>query len=355
MTLYRIVALLTLVAAAALTAGAAYIIYGTPGATLDGEQPLPAAALPPSEQPVMVTVDAGESPADIGRALEHAGVIRSGRLFEVLVGVTGVQDSLEAGDYEFEGGMATIETVHRIAEGRTASRTVTLQEGLRVEEMGEILEKNGIVTKQQFLDALVPGLYDVPFLKQVQTSDLQGYLFPARYEFNRKTSAQIVVETLLRGFQTNVADTVQLEGQDLSFPDVITLASIVEREAVVAEERPIIASVFLNRIRAGIALQADPTVQYALTSDAASVERYGYWKRDLTLDDLKIDSAYNTYVNPGLPPGPIANPGLSSIEAVIRPAQTNYLFFVAKGDGTGEHVFAETLAEHLQNVERYQQ
>jgi len=134
---------------------------------------------------------------------------------------------------------------------------------------------------------------------------------------------------------------------------VVTLASIVEREAVEPSERPIIASVFLNRLRAGIALQADPTVQYAVGQNNPSVAKYGYWKKDLTLDDLQVDSPYNTYVHPGLPPGPIANPGLASINAVVRPASTNYLYFVAKNDGT--HVFAETLEEHLRNVEQYQQ
>jgi UPF0755 protein len=157
---------------------------------------------------------------------------------------------------------------------------------------------------------------------------------------------------MLRGFQDNVADRVQLEGQSMSLFDVVTLASIVEREAAVPEERGIIASVFLNRLRLGIALQADPTVQYAVASDPASVELYGWWKKELTLDDLKIDSPYNTYLYPGLPPGPIANPGLASIEAVVQPPATNFLFFVAKNDGT--HVFAETLEEHLRNVEQYQ-
>jgi UPF0755 protein len=108
-------------------------------------------------------------------------------------------------------------------------------------------------------------------------------------------------------------------------------------------------------MRLGIALQADPTVQYAVAKNAESVAEYGYWKKELTLDDLKADSPYNTYIHPGLPPGPIANPGLDSIRAVVRPSRTNYLFFVAKNDGTGKHVFAETLEEHLKNVEKYQQ
>jgi UPF0755 protein len=133
---------------------------------------------------------------------------------------------------------------------------------------------------------------------------------------------------------------------------VITLASIVEREAVVASERPLIAAVFLNRLRAGIPLQADPTVQYAIAADPASVATYGWWKKELTLDDLKVDHPYNTYVHAGLPPGPIASPGLDAVEAVVRPASTNYLFFVSRNDGT--HVFAETLEEHERNVAQYQ-
>ncbi|HWQ28370.1 MAG TPA: endolytic transglycosylase MltG, partial [Dehalococcoidia bacterium] len=133
---------------------------------------------------------------------------------------------------------------------------------------------------------------------------------------------------------------------------VVTLASIVEREARVPEERPLIASVFLNRLRLGIPLQADPTVQYALANDPANVEAFGYWKSELTVDDLRLDSPYNTYVYVGLPPGPICNPGLDAIRAVLRPAQTNYLFFVAKPDGS--HAFAETLEEHERNVAQYQ-
>jgi UPF0755 protein len=134
--------------------------------------------------------------------------------------------------------------------------------------------------------------------------------------------------------------------------DELILASIVEREAVLPEERALIASVYLNRIAAGMPLQADPTVQYALTQRPGSVQEFGYWKRSLTFDDLEFASTYNTYVQTGLPPGPIANPGIESITAVIRPAQTNFLFFVATGEGG--HVFSETYEEHLANVQKYQ-
>ena len=344
-------AALALLAVLALAAGAGWFVYRTPGTVMAGAAPHIDAAPAPG-RPVMITVSKGESATDIGNALAAAGVVRSSRLFEVLVGITGVQNALEAGEYEFEPGLPAIEVVHRIAEGKTASRQVTIPEGLRVEQVGELLQKHNIVSEQDFMAALVKSRYNLPFLAQVPGDGLEGFVFPASYAFSPNESATQVVQTMLQAFQDHVADKVQLEGQDLTLAKVVTLASIVEREAVVPGERPVIASVYLNRLRAGIPLQADPTVQFALASDPANVAKYGYWKKALTLGDLKFASPYNTYVHGGLPPGPIANPGLASIEAVIRPAHTDYLFFVAKGDGT--HVFARTLSEHLKNVEKYQ-
>jgi UPF0755 protein len=348
----RIVGVAAAALALALTAGLAWFVAQTPGSVFSDESEHPIPTVSAEGQTVLITVRPGESPKSIGQELERQGIIRSARLFEILVGVTGVQNALQAGDYEFDPGLPAIEVVHRIAEGKTASREVVVPEGRRNEEVGDLLEKAGVVKKQDFLDALVKSRYSEPFLAQTQTTDLQGYIFPATYDFFRDANPQQVVDTFLQAFQTNVADKIQLEGQDLTLDEVITLASIVEREAQVASERPVIASVYLNRLRAGIPLQADPTVQFAVAQDPASIVQYGYWKEGLTVDDLKLDSPYNTYVNPGLPPGPITNPGFDAIEAVVRPARTNYLFFVAKGDGS--HVFAETLEEHLRNVEMYQ-
>lgn len=353
MNAYRAVGVLVGAFAVALTVALAWFVMQTPGSvfTEEYEHPIPPVAT--SGQPVSITVQKGESAKDIGAELQKQGVIRSRRLFEVLVGVTGVQNSLEAGDYEFDPGLPAIEVVRRIAEGRTASHEVTIPEGLRVEEVGALLEQAGIVSKQNFLEALVRGRYGQAFLSQSTASGLEGFIFPATYEFNRGTSAQDVVSTMLQAFQVNVADKLQLEGQKLTLDEVVTLASIVEREAQVPSERPRIASVYLNRLRLGLQLQADPTVQYAVAKSADSVAAYGYWKKELTVDDLHLDTPYNTYVNPGLPPGPIANPGFDAIQAVVRPEQTNYLFFVATGDGS--HAFAETLEEHLHNVEKYRQ
>ncbi|MEX0749247.1 MAG: endolytic transglycosylase MltG [Dehalococcoidia bacterium] len=353
MTQYRTAWAAVIIMLIVVIASGAWLISRTPGAIFDEDDVPRVDAIESGGDPLLFTVNEGDSAAAIGDELEAQGIVRSALLFEVLVALNGVGSDLEAGEYELDRGMTAIEVVHRIAEGKTASRVLTVPEGLRIEEIGELLEVNGITTKDAFLAALVKSEYSEPFLQQIATDDLQGYVFPAGYEFGRSTTAEQVAATMLRGFQTNVFDEVSREGQAMTFHDVVTLASIVEREAATAEERPIIASVFLNRLRLGIPLQADPTVQFAVAADPASVEQYGYWKRELTLDDLKIDSPYNTYVYGGLPPGPIANPGLDSVLAVIRPASTEYLFFVAKADD-GTHVFAETLEEHEANVQMYQ-
>ena len=350
----RLAAIVAATIALVAMAAAGWFLYETPGAIFDSGEP-PQVALPAAdEEPLLITVEPGASPHDIGNQLAANDIVRSARLFRVLVALTGVSGSLEAGEYEFTRGTPAVEAVRRIADGKTASRAVTIPEGLRTEEIAELLDDQGIVGRDEFLAALAEARdqAEQPFLHEIASADLEGYVFPARYEFFRGASAADVVDTLLRGFQTNVADAIQLEGQTLSLAEVVTLASVVEREAATPEERPIIASVFLNRMRFGIGLQADPTVQFALAADPLSVSQNGWWKKELTLDDLKIDSPYNTYVSQGLPPGPICNPGADAVRAVIRPARTGYLFFVAKEDGT--HVFAETLEEHLANVEMYQ-
>lgn len=350
---YRAMAMVAFVVVVVATAGAAWFISQTP-ATIFSDSSVPVVPpFQPNAGVTEVTVGSGQSARSIGRELQQKGVIRSARLFEVLVGVTGVQNSLQAGDYEFDPGLPAIEVVSRIAQGKTASREVLIPEGRRVEEIGDLLERAGVVSKQDFLSALGER-YDEPFLEQTKLTGLEGFLFPATYSFHRDPKAHDVVDTMLRAFQEQVVDKVQLEGQELTLDQVVILASIVEREAANATERPLIASVFLNRLRLGIALQADPTVQYAIAPGSIAGPD-GYWKKDLSVDDLKLDSPYNTYANAGLPPGPIASPGLDAVQAVVRPASTNFLFFVAKNDGTGSHAFAETLDEHLRNVEKYQQ
>jgi UPF0755 protein len=271
----------------------------------------------------------------------------------VLAALEGYDQKLVAGDYEFEKGMPTLEVVERIRRGQTAPLVVTIREGLRAEEIAELMESKKVISAEDFLRA-IEQWYEFSFLyTKPYWANLEGYLFPDTYFFHRNMTAEEVVQQILENFDQRFDADLRQEAAvaGLSLRTVLTLASIVEREAQVPEERPIIADVFLKRLRRGMPLEADATVQYALGDDPASVAKYGYWKQELTQADLEVDSPYNTYRNVGLPPGPICNPGLASIQAVIRPAQTDYLYFVARADGS--HVFAETMEEHLSNIQQY--
>jgi UPF0755 protein len=196
---------------------------------------------------------------------------------------------------------------------------------------------------------------DADLLSSRPTSaTLEGYLYPATYSFSRSVTANEVVLTMVKALSERFTPEMRAEAksQGLTVHQVLCLASIVEREVVDPKERPLIASVYRNRIKQDMPLQADPTVQYAIASRPGNVVEFGYWKRSLSVQDLQFDSTYNTYTKRGLPPGPIASPGIDSIWAVIRPAKTDYLYFVARNDGT--HAFSETFEEHELNVEKYQ-
>jgi len=350
MSARQLVPLAAMLSLAGVIAVGGWLLYRTP-ATLVNEAPPP---MGPTHEPhsvVVVHIAEGDSAAEAGETLEAAGVIESARLFRTLASLMGVGNRLSPGDYEFERGVTAVTAIQRIRLGITASNVVTIREGLRSEEIAELLEESQVVSAAEFLAAL-EDQYDEPFLTQLDHGSLEGVLFPARYGFARDTTGHEAIGQMLAAFGQRFEDEIQPRlssaPDGLSLSEIVTLASIVEREARVPEERPIIASVFLNRLNSGIPLQADPTVQYAVGNDPASVAEYGFWKSELSLADLAIDSPYNTYANVGLPPGPIANPGLDSITAVLEPAETNYLFFVARPDGS--HAFAETLEEHTLNV-----
>ncbi len=327
-------------------------ITETPGSVLKEEPPTVQPTSTPGET-ILVSIQEGESAQEVGEKLEDESIIASGLLFRVLVALQGYEDKLAAGDYEFEKGMPTLEVVERIRHGQTAPLVVTIREGLRAEEIAELMEDKTVLSAEDFLEA-IESWYEFSFLyTKPYWANLEGYLFPDTYFFSRNMTAEEVVQQILENFDQRVDSDLRDEAAvaGLSVHTVLTLASIVEREAQVPDERPIIAGVFLKRLRRGMPLEADPTVQYALGNDPQSVANYGYWKEKLTQADLEVDSPYNTYRNTGLPRGPICNPGLDSIRGVIRPEQTDYLYFVARADGS--HVFAETLEEHLRNIEQY--
>jgi len=306
--------------------------------------------------PVRFTVRPGDSAATIGERLEAGGLVRSALAFRMQARQLGVESSLAAGEYQLRPNMHPSEILHTLQRQSVEPGVkVTFPEGWRAEEMAERLEATGVVSRTDFLRVIGAGSFGYPFLAgRSSGASLEGYLFPDTYTFSRSITATAVVDAMLRNFDRrfDISMRQQAERQGLSVAQVVILASIVEHEAAVAEERPMIAEVFLSRIALKMPLQADPTVQYAVAqANPDLARREGYWKRDLTAADLQVDSPYNTYKNRGLPPGAIANPGLAALRAVISPTSTGYLYFVAKPDGG--HAFARTLEEHNENVAQY--
>ncbi len=338
---------------AIMLAAGVWLLSATPGALVNEDPLRLGPTVAPDRERLIVVIEEGEGGRQIAAKLEDAGVIESARAFRVLAAFMGVGDDLAAGSYEFQAGETALAAVQRISQGITVSRSVTIREGLRAEEIAELMESEGIVTADAFLAALGEE-YEASFLSELPAgAGVEGFLFPARYQLELETTAHEMVQRLLSAFDVRYQETIAplLAKSDLTLLETVTLASIVEREAVVPDERATISSVFNNRLLIGQGLQADPTVQYAAAADPASVAKYGWWKLELTVNDLAFDSPYNTYVYAGLPPGPIANPGLDSLVAAAGPAETEYFYFVACGDGTGRHVFSATLEEHNLNVD----
>lgn len=336
---------------------AAWMILGSPGAVPSRGVELSAAS---SDEPVYITVQAGDSAGSIGKQLEEAGVIDSAGAFQRLASLTGAERTLAAGEYEFTRETATLDALIRIRDGLTSTRIVGFPEGMRLEEVAALLEKRGVVSANDFLAAANQiatsgtGIDADLLSSRPRSATLEGYIYPATYSFSRSITANEVVLTMLDAMADRFTPELRAaaRAQGLTVHEVLTLAAIVEREVVIPEERPIIASVYLNRLDEGMPLQADPTVQYAITARPGSIAQFGYWKKELSMQDLQFPSAYNTYVEVGLPPGPIGSVSIAAIEAVIRPASTNYLFFVARNDGS--HAFTETFEQHQLNVQRYQ-
>jgi UPF0755 protein len=305
--------------------------------------------------PSVFTINPGETAATIAPRLQREGLVADSQLFLYLVRYRRVDAQLEAGEYELRPNMTMDEIIETLQHGRLREMSVTIPEGKRAEEVAALLEERGVVDGVTFLTLVREGSTGYDFLADRPAdapASLEGFLFPETYRIPIDYDAAQIVDLMLVTFAERFSPEMrQAAGErGMSVHEVVTLASIVEREAVVAEERPIIASVYLNRLEQGMYLQSDPTVQYALgyQEDAAQ-----WWKIPMSLEeDVQVDSPYNTYMYPGLPPGPICSPGLASMQAVLEPADTTYLFFFSKFDGS--HAFAETYEEHLRNQEEYQ-
>lgn len=307
------------------------------------------------EGEVRVTIPDGALPDEIVDALARAGVAADAETLRTLLLFTGSGGELKAGEYDFVLNTPPSEIVRRLRAGPDLIERITFRAGLRVEEIGETLEEVGFFTAAEW-EAAVANAQPRDFMGD--ETDFLGYLMPGTYEVDDETTAALLLEAMLDRFAEEVTPALvaEAEAQGWTLYEVLTLASLVEREAVHPDEKPLIAAVFLNRLEQGIALQADASVQFALTiqdGGASSVQEFGWWKRELSVFDLSLDSAYNTYYYPGLMPGPIANPDIDSIKAVIERDPAEFIYFVASPECDGRHLFAVTLEEHNANVELF--
>ena len=297
------------------------------------------------EPEVFVDIPSGSGPNRIADQLVGAGVVRDPLTFRAALLISGRARALKAGEYRFNAPMHALDVIDKIARGDVYKRLITFREGLTIAEMAAVFEERGFGTAADFQKAA--GNTQLISDLDPAAADLEGYLFPETYSLPRSTPAGDVVAQMVAGFKAALSPETRAaaDAAGLNVRQLVTLASLVEKETAAAVERPLVAAVYRNRMKVGMGMQADPTVIYALT-------KAGRYKGNLSRESLQFDSPYNTYRYAGLPPGPIAAPGRAALEAAARPADVDYLYFVSKNDGT--HVFASTLAEHNRNVQTWQ-
>ena len=279
---------------------------------------------------------------DIARPLKEAHVIRSRFAFLAVAIARGTQRRLLAGEYEFATGLNLLEVVRRLEQGKGLVHPLTIPEGFAARQIAELLQEKGLVDQDRFMSLL----RDRRVLAQyrVDGESLEGYLFPDTYRLVKGLSEEAIIGRMVQRFAEVFGPSERARAMEMkmSVAEVVTIASLIEREAMAEEERPLISAVFHNRLRLGMPLQSDPTVLYSLSRFSGK----------LTRANLQAPSPYNTYLHRGLPPGPIASPGRASIMAALYPASSRYLYFVSKNDRT--HAFSNTLHEHDTMVRRYQ-
>ena len=290
-----------------------------------------------------VEVRHGQRTSIILRHLQEDGVLRDPYVPLIYMKLLRRNDSIKAGVYEFDRPLSAAQVLEKLFRGDVILRSVTVREGLDRFAVARLFVDEHFGSAQQW-DKLTA---DPELVRDIapDAKSLEGYLFPDTYKFNPGTPPQTIVKAMVENFRKHFTGEMAFITTDLDVHKTVTLASIVETEARLPNERPLVASVYLNRLRRHMLLGADPTVIYA-------IKLAGRWDGNIHKADLQIDSPYNTYRFPGLPPGPIANPGLASLRAAAAPASTNYLYFVAKHDGT--HAFATNIADHDRNVQIWQ-
>lgn len=283
-----------------------------------------------------VIIPPGVSAGKIADILKENGIIKSTIWFKICLKFSGAASMLRSGEFTLNKNMSTSKAIWRlVSDPGTKDIRVKILEGWRIEEIADELERNGIVSNK----------YD--FIQAAKDRNTEGFLFPSTYLFPKDMRPNDVIDVMLAEYNKNIKPLIDTYSGNLTEKQLLTMASIVEREAVLDAERPKIAAVYLNRVKIGKKLEADPTVQYALGYNEAEGR---HWKKGLTLKDLRVDSPYNTYRYNGIPPGPIANPGVNSVKAVITPApEFDALYFVADNETSG-HIFSKSYHQHLQSI-----
>jgi UPF0755 protein len=285
----------------------------------------------------------GQRTSSILQQLQREGVLRDEWIPLVYMKVFRGRDSLKAGVYQFDKPLSPVDVIDKLVSGEVVLKSITIREGLDRFAVGKIFAAEHLGTEEEWNKVTK----DADLIRDLapEADSLEGYLFPDTYKFDPGTPAGTIAKAMVANFRKHWAGEMAYITTGLSPHQTVTLASIVETEAQRPEERPIVASVYLNRVRRRMLLGADPTVIYAL-------KLAGRWDGNIRKADLQMDSPYNSYKVAGLPPGPIANAGLASLRAAAAPATTPYLYFVARNDGS--HVFSTTITEHNRNVEKYQ-
>jgi UPF0755 protein len=292
-----------------------------------------------------VDIPQGTARNEIARRLIEGGVMRDQLVFRAAMWWSGRARELKAGEYRFADPMSAVQVIDKVARGEVYARRITFPEGLTTIDMARIYEARGFGPAKEFIEAAT----DPSLVKDLDPAapDLEGYLYPETYAIPRGTPPAKLVELMVGRFREAYTTDLQARAreQGLSTRQVMTVASLVEKETAQEQERALVAAVYRNRMKIGMGLQADPTLIYAL-------QKAGKYDGNISREDFSFDSPYNTYKYAGLPPGPIASPRKASIEATLAPADVPYVYFVSRNDGT--HVFATTLAEHNANVRKFQ-
>lgn len=301
-----------------------------------------------SPETVSFEVPKGASTGSVAESLKDNELIRSSKFFLLLIKRAGSDSDIKAGRYDLSQDMSYGDIIETLVKGSSyvESIRVTIPEGFEIRQISDLLLSKGLAEESSFRKALDPTLYDFEFLEGVETKDLEGFLFPDTYDIPVGWDPQNIVNLFLSRFDEIFSEThsMRLSEMDMTLNELVTMASIIEREARYSQDRKIISGVFYNRLEAGMRLQSCATVQFAL----------GERKATLSYKDTAIESPYNTYLHSGLPPAPIASPGKEALEAALYPADTPYMFFFAiPGDPEGRHVFSVTYDEHLAAQARY--